>query len=485
MTELLTPAELRQLIDVSLPVVADANTERPALNSMYTPWSHRQALQPDVTVVRGGRGAGKTYWYNSLLEDQLRTVAAEEFELPRLQAVSAREGFSVQSNNRAYPGPAEIGQLLENGIVPEDLWLAVVIGQLGAPEFARLHDWRDRISWTRDNPGQATEVIEVADRRADEDGATVLLLFDALDHLHSDRRVADWLIAGLLKVVLRLRISTRRLRGKVFIRPDMFTDEVLRFPDASKLGRYADLSWNTVSLYGLFFHLLGNAPTPFASRFRGVESATGAWRRATGAERFSVPVDLATDEEQQERLFHMLAGKWMGANHRKGNTYTWLPNHLMDGVDQVSPRSFLDAIRRAVEVTNDEYRGHEFALHHEGLRQGVTTASQTRVAEISEDLPWVGVAVRPLEGLQVPITEADVLERWGSRGLTSERLLRAGDGGEIRTGPRSPGDLDAVITEMVELGIMRRRHDGRLDMPDVYRVAFRIGRKGGVPRLRR
>lgn len=484
MADALTPTQLRRLIDVSLPIVADANTERPALSSMYTPWSHRQALQPDVTVVRGGRGAGKTYWYNSLLDDELRVVAAEEFELPRLRDVRALEGFSVQSNSGAYPSGAEIAQLLSRGVAPEDLWMAVVLGRLGVPEFSELASWQERIRWTRDNPRRATVLIEEADRRAGAEETTILLLFDALDHLHGDRGVADRLITGLLKVALRLRLSTRNVRGKIFIRPDMFTDEVLRFPDASKLGRSADLTWNTVSLYGLFIHLLGNADTALARDFREWDLSSGRWRRVTDAERFSVPEAIATDEGRQEVLFHGLSGKWMGANHRKGNTYTWLPNHLMDGVDQVSPRSFLDALRRAVEVTNDEYRGHEFALHHEGLRQGVTTASQTRVAEIREDMPWVGVAVRPLEGLQVPITEEDVLGRWIERGMAFDGLLRGGGDG-IRTGPRSPDEPRAVIAEMTELGIMRRRHDDRLDMPDVYRVAFRIGRKGGVPRLRR
>lgn len=32
------------------------------------------------------------------------------------------------------------------------------------------------------------------------------------------------------------------------------------------------------------------------------------------------------------------------------------------------------------------------------------------------------------------------------------------------------------------MGVMRRRRDGRIDLPDVYRIAFGVGRKGGVPR---
>jgi hypothetical protein len=41
-----------------------------------------------------------------------------------------------------------------------------------------------------------------------------------------------------------------------------------------------------------------------------------------------------------------------------------------------------------------------------------------------------------------------------------------------------------LINELMGLGIMTRRRDGRIDLPDVYRIAFDIGRKGGVPRIR-
>jgi hypothetical protein len=178
----------------------------------------------------------------------------------------------------------------------------------------------------------------------------------------------------------------------------------------------------------------------------------------------------------------------MGANYRKGNTYTWLPNHLMDGMDFVSPRSFLDALRTAVEVTESSYRSHEFPLHHEGLRTGVVTASRTRVAEIREDIRWVKTAVEPLQGMQVPISQGELLDRWREARviaqLTTEADETAADD-DVRTGPRSPSDPLSLIEELSELGMLRRRHDGRLDMPDVYRVAFGLGRKGGVPRVRR
>ena len=48
-------------------------------------------------------------------------------------------------------------------------------------------------------------------------------------------------------------------------------------------------------------------------------------------------------------------------------------------------------------------------------------------------------------------------------------------------------DYDALIAELIEIGIITRRitrrATGRLDLPDVYRLAFGLGRKGGIPRL--
>ncbi|MFF7383480.1 hypothetical protein [Streptomyces griseoluteus] len=53
----------------------------------------------------------------------------------------------------------------------------------------------------------------------------------------------------------------------------------------------------------------------------------------------------------------------------------------------------------------------------------------------------------------------------------------------MRTGPRYPEDPALLIEELVALGVMRRRRDGRIDLPDVYRIAFAVGRRGGVPKM--
>jgi hypothetical protein len=93
--------------------------------------------------------------------------------------------------------------------------------------------------------------------------------------------------------------------------------------------------------------------------------------------------------------------------------------------------------------------------------------------------------MRPLAGLQVPIDHETIVERWEETSVTA--TLQAsndiGDEQRVRTGPRNPGDYDELISELIEVGIITRRSTGRLDLPDVYRIAFGLGRRGGVPRL--
>lgn len=277
-----------------------------------------------------------------------------------------------------------------------------------------------------------------------------------------------------------LRLSTRNIRVKVFIRPDMISDRIFQFTDASKLASRASLRWTPTNLYGLFFHYLGNADSEWAESFR---ATADEWVPADDG-RWVTPTAYANDAIKQQDLFVQIAGEFMGANYRKGRTYTWLPNHLMDGTEQVSPRSFLAALSRAVQTTGNEHDAHPYAIHHEGLRRGVQFASEIRVKEVGEDIPWVRTLAAPLEGLQVPIEPDAVISAWKEKGIGAD-LLAASSVDSPRTGPTDPHRPQRLVEDLVELGVMRRRTDGRLDMPDVYRIAFRIGRKGGVPKLKR
>ncbi|MET7643942.1 hypothetical protein ABZS83_09910 [Streptomyces sp. NPDC005426] len=484
MTEPLTAREYRDLLSEALRDATEADTRRPNAHTLFMPDAHRTALYVDNTVVQGGRGVGKTFWYRSLLDGDLRGFAADEYRIARLRRLNVAPGHGMDLNSARYPGQFALRSLIEAGTPPYEIWYTVLLTALGRPELRDLPEWSDKVAWVRLNPGEAQRTIEQADQRAHEENTVHLLLFDALEHLHGDREQADRLVAGILQLALQMRFGTRNIRFKVFIRPDMFDGAKHHFPDAHKLsGNAARLEWSQTDLFGLLFHCLGNEEGEPSARFRGL---TGGWEDAGGL-RYVPPMALRNEERAQTDLFERIADPYMGANFRKGRPYTWLPNHLMDGREQVSPRSFLHALSTAAEATRSERPSHERALHHEAIRKGVQAASEIRVYEVSEDTPWVKLAIEPLSGCQVPIEEARVIAVWKEHGLPdalhaeSARYAQPDAPEHVRTGPRHPDDLPRLIEELIALGVMSRRSDLRLDLPDVYRIAFRVGRRGGVP----
>ncbi|WP_152547034.1 hypothetical protein [Amycolatopsis orientalis] len=417
------------------------------------------------------------------MNPDLREIAAKDYQLPRLLKVESLAGYGSALAPTQYPSTRALEKLTSAGVAPVDIWTVVALKALGVPAVNDLDSWESRTSWLQENQEAVEVALSDADQEAGKTGTTKLFLFDALDRLHNNRRQADQLAGGILEFALNLRLTTRNLRAKVFIRHDMLESAQGNFPDASKLvSNAADLTWSQVSLYGLLFQHLGNADTSEAALFRQAEPG---WRERN--DRHVPPEPLVTDSTTQQKTFIRLAGRFMGTNHRKGHTYTWLPNHLADGNGQTSPRSFLVALRTAAERTGSTYSTHEFALHWDAIKRGVQVASQTRVSEIQEDIRWIKTAIDPLQGLQVPIEQSDVIARWTEVKL-SEMLAnfaeQPDDEDDARTGPANPNSYPKLITELIDLGLMTRRANGKLDLPDVYRIAFDLGRKGGVPRVR-
>lgn len=491
MTEVLSAHDYRDLLSAALGQAIAADTRRPTAHTLFTPDSHRDALYVDNVVVRGGRGVGKTFWYWSLLDENLRAVAAREYRINRLNRLRVHPGYGLELRSEAYPGPMVLGGLLAAGEDPYDIWYTVLLAALGLPDLRELTEWSDRIAWVRAHPGPAERTLEQADREAYAENIVHLLLFDALEHLHHDRRQADRLVGGILRLALRMRFATRNIRLKVFVRPDMFEAAGHHFSDASKLSAYdARLEWTHTDLYGLLFHYLGNEDEEAGEAARTFrERVTGGWLPEAGGTRHAPPPLLVGDAEKQRTVFEQIADPLMGNNVRKGRTYDWLPNHLMDGRGQVSPRSFLEALATAARTTRTTYPAHGRALHHEAIRTGVQRASVRRVDEVKDDTPWVRLAIEPLAEQQVPIAEATVLSLWkevnlpAALALENAEYAQADTPDRVRTGPRDPDDLPRLVTELIELGVMTTpRSDGRLDLPDVYRIAFGLGRKGGVPR---
>jgi len=454
--------QLREAI-LAAPLETSNFGETPQPGTLYLPPSHLKALKLEAHIVVGGRGVGKSFWTAALQSESLRaqlgTVSSE------LHGIEVFAGFSSAEAIDKYPNADVFAAFFDQNGDPYDLWRAVVlrwIAQRTGVDIPR-QSWQGTVTWLKSNSEAAAHLMQ---RERDWKG---LILFDALDRTSSEWQRMDEIVRGLLRTILWLK-SFPGLYAKVFLREDQAERTVFNFPDASKLtATKAELAWARHDLHGLLWQRLINAPNIYGERMRQIcqnDALGDVWRVAPG---------MKSESEAQKKAFETLAGPWMGRDKRRGVPYTWSVGHLADGRGQTSPRSFLAAIRQAAEDSSERYVQHDYALHFESIKRGIQKASEIRVQEIAEDYPWVPEVLSALSGMNVPIEFESVKNKWeeqfpgGPQSISSTHL------------PAQHVDSwDGVRDDLRRLGLLKIKKDRRIDMPDLYRVGFGLGRKGGV-----
>lgn len=453
--------------------------ELPKPESVYLPRSHLKATDPNSLLVTGMRGAGKTFWWSALQDSDVRQLVGQSTG----KATVTHTGFGVPSRDD-YPSRDTLQELMSDGVDPRILWRTVQAWQL-APNSHPLRqqkewEWADRVRYVSNHIEPIEHLFRECDYEFNRQGVYCLILFDALDRCADNWQDMYRMIRGLLQTALDMR-GYQRLRVKVFLRSDQVDEtKVADFSDASKvLSSAVELNWPSHELYGLLWHYLANGP--HGADFRKFLTADDWQSVEAGGQRvFSVPRSLISKGEYQREKFHAIAGPWMGRGPKRGFPYTWIPNHLADTEGRVSPRSFLAALKTAAEDTSDLYPVHDHALHYDSIKRGVQEASKIRVSEIQEDYPWVHQIVSPLKGMVVPCTFDEIAERW-----QLDPLAEAVKQGEVKLRPRHiEQGPDGIRADLESLGVFFRMRDGRVNIPDVFRVGYGLGRRGGVRPVR-
>ena len=393
-------------------------------------------------------------------------------------------GFNASERaDSIAPTPAAIHDALQTCKDPDAIWRAVLVrvavreGAGASPVIAIPTVFTALVAWVQTHGEQVDQLLTALDDRLLRAGRKLVIVFDALDRLANDWETTRKLTAALLKRALAVR-SYRALRLKLFMRRDQFEDPSLfAFPDGSKIrNTRVDLTWTSTDLYSLLFARLSQAPVS-TNAFVGLASQLIA--EQTQQSEFS---EVAAD--RNKILVDALAGEYMGADKKRGRVYTWLPLHLSDSRGETSPRTFLTAWREAalhVPAPTGQ------AVDHLGLSEGVRRASEDRLQELREDYWWIPTALAPLQGQMVPM-DRSVLEALWSASDTAKNIRATSSGKGL-----APVQLEdatkvpevAMVEALAAIGVIEIRSNGKVNVPDIFRVEAGIKRKGGVRPPRR
>lgn len=477
---------------------AEAIPDDEFFRGLYPLASQARTFEADRIVVVGGRGTGKTQIFRALLSQEGREAIVRATGVRLVHDVRKMlfvEGFGAGRSFRPDapnhpPAEAMEASLGEGGIQQaRKLWLGLTLARLAIDDTARkllppdlveslaelcplVGSPRRLVQWVDEDVERPFNLLDTIDSFLIERDFRWVVTFDALDRAANVWATLEVMVGGLLSLALDISRRHRSLRLKVFLRPDLESGGGRRFPDASKLRGYREeLTWEKPDLYRLALKRmvshqeLGHEARVFLSSLVGEQAFVEITPLGFTPTSF-------LDENAQERVMVKLVGKYMGPNPRKGLTYTWIPNHLADAAGRVSPRSFLVALAEAarwMRRRSSPERSGPGILSPIALGEGVKAASVQRVAELAEDYKWIEEVGLHLEGLEVPCPEDKVLQRLAQ--CRFPEPLPA----SLRS--RDPG---SVLEQLKELHVFLRNRDGRYNVPDLYRVAMQMKRRGGI-----
>lgn len=473
---------------------ADASTdahgiEAPQKEQLYAPAAHAAALDPRSVLVHGSRGTGKSFWSGVLADARLRAEAAKAYPRLGLENIEVEFGFT------GLPAPIGLDRDLVDDCVPDGatdrdaraFWWATVLRALEQTTAGPAPGVRELLPVAAD-AAQRQERLASGGMRLMERERRLVIVYDALDAVATTWPRRTLLTESLLEVVWALR-AYPAVRPKVFLRPDQLEDEGLRFVELPKMRAGAvRLCWDETDLYALLFArlALGSAADAFAAVLDAVgeprptssEILTRQWRPALGG---GLARGRRANDSVQRRLMTVLAGDYMaeGPNgHKKGKTYDWPPKHLADAFGEVTPRSFIALMIGAAKYgPTPEGR----VVTPDGIQHGLRMASKMRVDQLHLEFPWIKAVLAPLAGLLLPANEEVIFKAW--RDTTTVETIRRDATRERYLPPfrseNEVGELDLFVA-LQGIGVMNRRADGRLDMPDLFRVAARLLKRGGT-----
>jgi hypothetical protein len=464
---------------------------------VFVPPTHYKALHPQTMLVEGMRGAGKSFWTKVLHDTALRNSLAQSNTDVRLKAelqriTDCKALLWDKTDSQDLPDQISVTRWLSNpDFEPMLFWAVVVLAQfeidpaLGMPVSDPFEPWKARVEWAQGNPERVTRAIKLLDSKFTAAGETVLVVIDGLDRVSTRFAHTQSLMRGLFQLLLEFRYA-KGLRFKVFVREDILSNAAATVSDASKIiNEKVTLDWTQQDLFGLAFHTIAQEEGTFRRRYEEISAISG---KSVG-ERWDHPELL--NAVTQEKFWVWLAGPYMGNTATKGHTYSWIFKHLADGKGRISPRTFLLAVKESLTVTQHNYAAHEFIIHHEAIRDGVRLASNARVGELDNEYHWVRQAVEIIQtkGRTVPIDWTDLRSIWMSNkasGADTVSLIEKQQANALIPW-ESDSDWDTKVNAlrdtMSNIGVLQLRERQsvlRIDLPDIFRLAYKIGRNGGI-----
>ncbi|HSN97568.1 MAG TPA: hypothetical protein VLS89_04685 [Candidatus Nanopelagicales bacterium] len=467
----MTPEERSAVLDAFARLGSHSDAEVLDPLATFLPLTpHRRALWPENVVVLGSRGTGKTALFKLVNDPRTASRLRDFFQDERIPEATWIDAFS-SSDRHPEVGTLEAYAPGASDITVRAFWMTHLLRRLReeVPEFVHVPPALESVlsapaadlgAWlpgAEENLGAVNTALDAVNRALLAADRYVMATYDTLDRIGQfDREIRRRYLSTLLALWLSLAGRYQRLRGKLFLRDDLLDAGELGFADASKLrSRCETLDWDTAALLRVVARHLATESEAGRSWLREVPGLELVDRGELGW----MPGEMKATNVQSAFVARF-AGKVIGKGVVKGSTVEWIMGRLRDAQQRITPRVMLWFFAFAAEEAQREpprRKGPLVASSH--LLAAVRRTSHERVQELLEEYPLV-VRVENLRGMTL----------WIPRQMAVDRLSRPR--------PEEPAGIppqgDAILAELLRLGVLLELESGEIDVPDIYRYRFDI-----------
>ncbi|MGH7294385.1 MAG: hypothetical protein ACRELB_05620, partial [Polyangiaceae bacterium] len=446
---------------------------------------HLRAFDPDVVLIVGPRGAGKSELCIAVIDLQLLPAIAAHVPSIRLpSSTQARwiKAFPIGSN---FPDQIVLRDFLTRPSTTDDhverMWLAYLVRVLSTemdrkPIEPLLRPQAGDVDAVTKAFGQCTkEAISSLDRldeRLVTEDRYAFVGYDELDTLaRADPGSILKAVRGLVGLWATRTRRWRRIRAKIFLRTDLYVRAATSAgADFAKLAaNRAEITWSDFHLLAMLARRFGNGGDRLVEYCR--QSKVDFIDDQTLGKLPSVerPTEIRP-------LIERMIGPYMGANAGKGLTFTWVLDHIRDGRGQALPRPLVRLFEIAAEIQKNwtQYPRSPRLVEPRAIRRALDRVSEEHVQAALDEWPWLDGLKRCLSPIaQVPWQTREVTKHVEQDWDALETA--AGEGGSNKLPAESARDL---IEYLVEVGIFRARRDARIDVPDLFLAGLGLKRKG-------
>lgn len=480
---------------------ASGEDEQNLLQNFLPLRSYSKLADSKTFLITGGRGTGKTELFRILTSYDGLSHVLSESDKKRYTDLGSMEfitGYiTTGTDSRFFPLPNTCSRWIKDKKTEEiySFWGGLAcaailqkfqeddeIGMLAAKHLggeicgilrehsSELSRWWEKLYHIEEKWEHFLSDLDILLKERD---LKVFLTYDELDRICTNYTDLFSFVRSLLNFWFIHNSRLTNLKSKIFLRNDLYNAKALQFVDASKMRAYhLELRWDSASLYRMLVKRMANSGEPLVLAY--LNDIQGLLQPEKHEKVGYLPED---SEEAFRALTEKMIGQYMGKTPKRGNSYSWVPNHIQDANGELAPRPFLKCFSFAADELL-KHRGEVEVLEKQRLfsptrlQGALTKVSEDRVRELTdEEYHWLRDLIERLRGKTMLMDKREFLQ------YLNPKCWPGDEQDEV------PGENGLeVLSTLVSLGIVMETPGERINVPEIYLYGFGLKRRGGIKR---